>query len=127
MRQAKAGGLLAISGAAETVANSLRRHSCRHSYRPCACGAVKYLEEHVMQTEDTRNQKTRLGMRPRRVLVSKKSGDTYFRTCSTIIGSECLTTVFGMGTGVTTPICSPEGARRVLVKTRPRLVICNSG
>ena len=37
-----------------------------------------------------------------------KSGGTYFRTCSTIIGSKCLTTVFGMGTGVTTLICSPE-------------------
>ena len=37
-----------------------------------------------------------------------KSGGTYFRTCSTIIGSKRLTTVFGMGTGVTTLICSPE-------------------
>ncbi len=37
-----------------------------------------------------------------------RSGDTYFRTCSTIIGSKCLTTVFEMGTGVTTLICSPE-------------------
>ena len=37
-----------------------------------------------------------------------KSGGTYFRTCSTIIGSKCLTTVFEMGTGVTTLICSPE-------------------
>jgi hypothetical protein len=31
----------------------------------------------------------------------KKSGDTYFRTFGTIIGSESLTAVFGMGTGVT--------------------------
>ena len=37
-----------------------------------------------------------------------KSGGTYFRTCSTIIGSKRLTTVFGMVTGVTTLICSPE-------------------
>ena len=31
----------------------------------------------------------------------KKPGETYFRTCGTIIGSKSLTTVFGMGTGVT--------------------------
>ena len=29
--------------------------------------------------------------------IKNKSGDTYFRTCSTIIGSESLTTEFGMG------------------------------
>ena len=29
----------------------------------------------------------------------KKAGNTYSRTCSTTIGSESLTTVFGMGTG----------------------------
>ena len=34
-------------------------------------------------------------------------GDTYFRVCCTIIGSESLTTVFGMGTGVSFPISSP--------------------
>ena|SRR6266481_1779765 len=34
-------------------------------------------------------------------------GDTYFRVCCTIIGSESLTTVFGMGTGVSFPIWSP--------------------
>ena len=28
--------------------------------------------------------------------IKNKSGDTYFRTCSTIIGSESLTTEFGM-------------------------------
>ena len=32
---------------------------------------------------------------------------TYFRAESTIIGPECLTAVFGMGTGVTTRVCSP--------------------
>ena len=40
--------------------------------------------------------------------LRKKSGDTYFRTFGTIIGSESLTTVFGMGTGVTFQIWSPE-------------------
>lgn len=30
-----------------------------------------------------------------------KSGDTYFRVVFTIIGTESLTTVFEMGTGVT--------------------------
>lgn len=34
----------------------------------------------------------------------RKTGDTYFHAFGTIIGSECLTSVFGMGTGVTTPI-----------------------
>ena len=34
-------------------------------------------------------------------------GDTYFRVCCTIIGSESLTTVFGMGTGVSFRIWSP--------------------
>lgn len=34
-------------------------------------------------------------------------GDTYFHAFGTIIGSESLTTVFGMGTGVTFPILSP--------------------
>jgi hypothetical protein len=37
-----------------------------------------------------------------------KSGDTYSRTFGATIGSESLTTVFGMGTGVTFQICSPE-------------------
>ena len=32
---------------------------------------------------------------------------TYFRAGSTIIGPECLTTVFGMGTGVATQVYSP--------------------
>ena len=42
--------------------------------------------------------------------VFEKTGDTYFRTFGTIIGSESLTAVFGMGTGVAFPICSPEEA-----------------
>ena len=45
---------------------------------------------------------------PEGVKDFKNPGDTYFRTCSTIIGSESLTTVFGMVTGVTFQICSPE-------------------
>src|SRR4030095_5380363 len=39
--------------------------------------------------------------------VLKNPGNTYFRVCCTIIGSESLTTVFGMGTGVAFPIWSP--------------------
>src|SRR5262245_56826965 len=39
--------------------------------------------------------------------VFKNPGNTYFRVCCTIIGSESLTTVFGMGTGVAFPIWSP--------------------
>ena len=42
----------------------------------------------------------------------KKSGDTYSRTFGTTIGSESLTTVFGMGTGVAFQICSPERSHR---------------
>ncbi len=34
-------------------------------------------------------------------LEFKKRGDTYFHAFGTIIGSKSLTTVFGMGTGVT--------------------------
>ena len=35
-----------------------------------------------------------------------------FALVGTIIGLESLTTVFGMGTGVAFPVCSPEEARR---------------
>ena len=45
-------------------------------------------------------------------------GDTYFRTCSTIIGSESLTTEFGMVSGVTFQIWSPEKVRRVVKPER---------
>ena len=38
----------------------------------------------------------------------KKSGDTYSRAFGTTIGSESLTTVFGMGTGVAFRKSSPE-------------------
>ncbi len=38
----------------------------------------------------------------------ENSGDTYSRAFGTTIGSGSLTTVFGMGTGVTFQIWSPE-------------------
>ena len=41
-----------------------------------------------------------------------RSGDTYSRTLGTTIGSESLTTVFGMGTGVAFPTWSPEKSVR---------------
>ena len=41
-------------------------------------------------------------------LLVKDSGNTYSRACGTTIGSGSLTTVFGMGTGVTFQIWSPE-------------------
>ena len=47
-----------------------------------------------------------------------KSGDTYSRTFGTTIGSESLTTVFGMGTGVAFRIWSPERSGRPTVKGR---------
>jgi hypothetical protein len=53
-------------------------------------------------------QKSPAGCWPAGLLVIKKSGDTYSRTFGTTIGSESLTTVFGMGTGVTFRIWSPE-------------------
>ena len=34
-------------------------------------------------------------------------GDTYFLARSNIIGGTCLTTVFGMGTGMARPLLSP--------------------
>ena len=57
---------------------------------------------------------------PRGVFV-KKSGDTYSRTFGTTIGSESLTTVFGMGTGVTFQIWSPEKSSPAAVKAARRL------
>ena len=42
------------------------------------------------------------------IMAFKNTGDTYFRSCSTIIGSESLTSVFGMETGGTFRISSPE-------------------
>jgi hypothetical protein len=41
-----------------------------------------------------------------------------FASALTIIGPECLTTVFGMGTGVSTTVCSPEKARRAVEPRR---------
>jgi hypothetical protein len=43
----------------------------------------------------------------RELLLSNNPGDTYFHAFGTIIGSQCLTAVFGMGTGVSTAIWSP--------------------
>jgi hypothetical protein len=37
-----------------------------------------------------------------------------FASALTIIGPGCLTTVFGMGTGVSTTVWSPEKARRAV-------------
>ena len=51
-----------------------------------------------------------------------ESGNTYSRTCSTTIGSESLTTVFGMGTGVTFQIWSPERAGGRLSPAAPVVV-----
>ena len=42
---------------------------------------------------------------------------TDFRARGTIMGPTGLTAVFGMGTGVTPPVWSPEGNRRAV---RPR-------
>ena len=53
----------------------------------------------------------------------KKSGDTYFRTCGTIIGSESLTAVFEKGTGGSFRICSPEnGPAGIFHPAEPVLV-----
>ena len=43
---------------------------------------------------------------------SKNLAVPTFALVGTIIGLESLTTVFGMGTGVAFPVCSPEEARR---------------
>ena len=45
----------------------------------------------------------------------------------TIIGLESLTTVFGMGTGVTFPVCSPEEVRRTGRHGALNLECCKSG
>ena len=55
-------------------------------------------------------------------------GDTYFRVCCTIIGSESLTTVFGMGTGVSFPISSPGSTRAGRLKpARANLLLGSDG
>ena len=54
-------------------------------------------------------------------------GDTYFRVCCTIIGSESLTTVFGMGTGVAFPIWSPGKYRSGPIKTHRGHLLLSDG
>ena len=53
----------------------------------------------------------------------KNPGDTYFHAFGTIIGSESLTTVFGMGTGVAFPIWSPGRTRAAIKPHRVRVVL----
>jgi hypothetical protein len=50
-----------------------------------------------------------------------KTGNTYFRTFGTIIGSESLTTVFEMGTGMTFQIWSPERPRQPIRLPEPKV------
>ena len=45
----------------------------------------------------------------------------------TIIGLESLTTVFGMGTGVSFSVCSPEEERRTVRHGALNLDGCKSG
>ena len=52
-----------------------------------------------------------------------KSGDTYSRTFGTTIGSESLTTVFGMGTGVAFQIWSPERGDRPVRGTGASILV----
>ena len=47
---------------------------------------------------------------------------TDFRARGTIMGLAGLTAVFGMGTGVTPPVWSPEIGRRALRPGRPRWI-----
>ena len=56
-------------------------------------------------------EKPRLGQLAQAGFCCKKSGDTYSRAFGTTIGSESLTAVFGMGTGVAFRIWSPERSR----------------
>ena len=62
------------------------------------------------------HKKTPLRIAPKRGSC-KKSGETYFRYCVTIIGSAGLTTVFEMGTGVALQIWSPEESSRPSVSS----------
>ena len=70
-------------------------------------------------------QKTPL--RPKPQGSFKNPGNTYFRVCCTIIGSESLTTVFGMGTGVAFRICSPGRTRRAVRLGEPVICCCVDG
>ena len=66
------------------------------------------------RTAPHRAEKTRPARRLPRGPCVDDSGDTYSRACGTTIGSGSLTTVFGMGTGVTFQIWSPEMRSRRL-------------
>jgi hypothetical protein len=50
-----------------------------------------------------------------------------FALVGTIIGLKSLTTVFGMGTGVTFSVCSPEKVRRTVRHGALRWFGCKSG
>lgn len=50
-----------------------------------------------------------------------------FALVGTIIGLKSLTTVFGMGTGVTFSVCSPEEDRRTVRRGDLNLDGCKSG
>ena len=50
-----------------------------------------------------------------------------FALVGTIIGLESLTTVFGMGTGVAFPVCSPEEERRTVRHGALNLVVARVG
>ena len=55
---------------------------------------------------------------------------TYFRAWGTIMGPVCLTAVFGMGTGVSTRVCSPGspfGYPRVAVRVVPADLLPSGG
>src|SRR5438874_12969986 len=52
---------------------------------------------------------------------------TYSRVGDTTMGPGCLTAVFGMGTGVATPVCSPEGSEAGPAVARPAVVAKGSG
>ena len=50
-----------------------------------------------------------------------------FALVGTIIGLESLTTVFGMGTGVSLSVCSPEEDRRTVRRGDLNLVVARVG
>jgi hypothetical protein len=68
--------------------------------------------------------------KPRRLSEPwKKPGDTYFLARSNIIGGTCLTTVFGMGTGMARCLWSPgrRAAPREHLLAQGDLTCANAG